>query len=336
MQKSFSFLAKLIINNKNTFSHRISLKLRMIGSMIIILILFVVTTAFVKINTDDYQDIFFEFTLTTVFIVNIFSAIVSGGLFGLCGQFPGEYISAVMSGQALGGVITALAEVISISFATSTPTISAFIFFLTGTVMLVFGLIFYSTASKTVYFKFHLNQSQIKTSNRIGINTTDVDESPTSDAVASSVSRTYMQPDWRIICSKIWMHGFSAFLVFVTTLAVYPAITVLVTSTKHGNHSKWNDVYFLPVLNYLLFNSGDYTGRILSGWIKRPRNQPNLIALLTILRLGFIPAFLLCNITQKHPLPVLIHSDEIFILLMTLFSISNGYIANISLIYAPT
>jgi solute carrier family 29 (equilibrative nucleoside transporter), member 1/2/3 len=89
-------------------------------------------------------------------------------------------------------------------------------------------------------------------------------------------------------------------------------------------------------LNYLLFNAGDYVGRILSGWIKRPTNKPKLVAFLTVLRVGFIPAFLLCNITQKHPLPILIHSDEVFILLMTLFAISNGYIANISLIYAPT
>jgi solute carrier family 29 (equilibrative nucleoside transporter), member 1/2/3 len=96
------------------------------------------------------------------------------------------------------------------------------------------------------------------------------------------------------------------------------------------------DVYYLPVLNYLLFNAGDYVGRILSGWIQRPRNQPKLVALLSVLRVGFVPAFLLCNITQKHPLPILIHSDEVFILLMTLFSISNGYIANISLIFAPS
>jgi solute carrier family 29 (equilibrative nucleoside transporter), member 1/2/3 len=96
------------------------------------------------------------------------------------------------------------------------------------------------------------------------------------------------------------------------------------------------DIYFLPVLNYLLFNIGDYVGRILSGWIKRPANKPRLVAFLSVVRIAFIPAFLFCNITQKHPLPILIHSDEIFILLMTAFSISNGYIANISLIYAPS
>lgn len=97
-----------------------------------------------------------------------------------------------------------------------------------------------------------------------------------------------------------------------------------------------SDVYFLPVLNYLLFNAGDYIGRIWSGWSLRPRNKPRLVALLSVLRVGFVPAFLLCNITQHHPLPILIHSDEVFIVMMALFAISNGYIANISLIYAPS
>lgn len=86
----------------------------------------------------------------------------------------------------------------------------------------------------------------------------------------------------------------------------------------------------------MLFNAGDYLGRILSGWLQRPRNQPKLVALFTVLRVGFIPAFLLCNITQTHPLPVLIHNDWVFIVLMALFAVTNGYIANISLIYAPS
>lgn len=76
----------------------------MIGSMIVTLVLFVMTTAFVEVNTDAYQDLFFEFTLTTVFVINIFSAILTGGLFGIAGMFSSEYITAVIGGQALGGI----------------------------------------------------------------------------------------------------------------------------------------------------------------------------------------------------------------------------------------
>jgi equilibrative nucleoside transporter 1/2/3 len=301
----------------------------MVGSMLIVLVLFTVTTSFVLVDTDKHQDLFFEFTLTTVFVINIFSAILSGGLFGIAGMFSSEYITAVIGGQALGGVLTALAEVVSITFSTD-PVRSAFIFFLVGTVMLITGIVLYILVSRTVFFKFHINQSHIK-ANTLSIN---ADQSPVTATTVASVNRTYLQPDWRKISNKIWMHGFSVFFCFITTLSVYPAITVLVKPVNHGG--KWNDIYFLPVLNYLLFNTGDYTGRILSGWLKWPANQPKLVALLTVLRVGFVPALLLCNITQKHPLPVVFHSDEIFIALMAFFAITNGYIANICCIYAPT
>lgn len=232
----------LISSNVVLCRFRISLKLRMVGSIAIILVLFIITTAFVKINTDDYQDVFLEITLTTVFVVNIFSAILSGGLFGIAGMFSSEYISAVMSGQALGGVFTALAEVASISFANA-ATSSAFIYFLVGTVWLVASLILYLMVSKTLFFKFHVNQSHVKAnSNNFSIN---ADTSPLSShavtaTTMASVNRHYLQPEWGKIYSKIWLHGFSIWLVFVTTLSVYPAITVLITSTDKGNHNAWN------------------------------------------------------------------------------------------------
>lgn len=219
-------------------SFRISLKLRMVGSIIVILVLFIVTTAFVKVDTDNYQDIFFEFTLTTVFVVNIFSAILSGGLFGIAGMFSSEYISAVMSGQALGGVFTALAEVISITFTTA-ATVSAFIYFLVGTIMLVLSLALYIAVSKTLFFKFYVNQSHVK-ANTYSINS---DVSPVTTTTIASVNRHYLQPEWSKIYSKIWVHGFSVWLVFVTTLSVYPAITVLITSVDKGNHHKWNSKF---------------------------------------------------------------------------------------------
>lgn len=213
----------------------------MVGSIVVILVLFVITTAFVKIDTDGYQDIFFEFTLTTVFVVNCFSAILSGGLFGIAGMFSSEYISAVMSGQALGGVFTALAEVVSMSFTTA-ATYSAFIYFMVGTGMLVLSLALYLTVSKTLFFKFHVNQSHMKPSTAFSIN---ADTSPLSSPAVTattmaSINRHYLQPELPKIFSKIWIHGFSVFLVFVTTLSVYPAITVLVTSVNKGNHHKWN------------------------------------------------------------------------------------------------
>lgn len=123
--------------------------------------------------------------------------------------------------------------------------------------------------------------------------------------------------------------------VFVATLCVYPSVTVLVSSESRGNGHPWNDVYFVPVTNYLIFNSGDYLGRILAGMLEWPNNKPHLVAILSILRLAFIPGLLLCNTIPRHHLPVFIHSDYIFIILMCFFAFTNGYLANIAMIMAP-
>ena len=88
-----------------------------------------------------------------------------------------------------------------------------------------------------------------------------------------------------------WAYHAVVVLVFATTLAVYPAITVLVEPSSQGRmqglygiqwrvelrillprligsfdsssseSSAWNDVYFVPVCCFVLFNFGDYFGK---------------------------------------------------------------------------
>lgn len=184
--------------------------------------------------------------------VSVFSAILSGGIFGVAGMFTSEYITAVVSGQALGGVFTAGAEVISITFATD-PTISAFVYFLVGTGMLVLSLILYIMVSRTLFFKFHVNQSHVKPNVSISADMDPLSSPAITATTLSSVNRNYLQPDWRKIFGKVWVYGFSVMIVFVTTLSVYPAITVLIKSENAGHHHKWNGEVN-KIFNYTQFS----------------------------------------------------------------------------------
>lgn len=56
---------------------------------------------------------------------------------------------------------------------------------------------------------------------------------------------------------------------------------------------------------------------------------------MAVLRIAFVPALLLCNANPRHDFPTLIHTDNVFIALMAVFSFTNGYVANIALIWAP-
>lgn len=77
------------------------------------------------------------------------SAILQGGLFGIVGKFSSRYITAVVSGQALGGIFAALAEIASLCFGASSAT-SAFVYFMVANVMLLLSLAAYIFLSHSV------------------------------------------------------------------------------------------------------------------------------------------------------------------------------------------
>ena len=58
---------------------------------------------------------------------------------------------------------------------------------------------------------------------------------------------------------------------------------------------------------------------------------------LSISRVAFIPLFLLCNAIPdaRNVTPVVFESDWIYIFLMALFSLSNGYLGSICMMCAP-
>ncbi|XP_034934668.1 equilibrative nucleoside transporter 3 [Chelonus insularis] len=306
----------------NTFlSKRISQKVRMIGSQLLILIMFIITTAFVKINTDECQHVFLILTLTSVAFVNALSAIFGGSLMGIVGRFSSKYITAMSGGQALGGIFTALTEIVALWIGAS-PVISGLIFFIIGDVVLFFSLIAYIFLEKEEFFKHHMVEKSYQEPN-FSVN-----------AEVSFVDRHRVS--YTRILKRVWPYGLSMFLVFFVSIAVYPAITVLVESQDKGKGYAWNDIYFVPVVTYLTFSCGDYIGRLLSGIFLWPKKKPYLVVILSLLRGLFIPAFLFCNAQPRHHLQVYIESDVYYILLTVLFAIGNGYLCNICFILAPT
>ncbi|XP_063235773.1 equilibrative nucleoside transporter 1 [Bacillus rossius redtenbacheri] len=312
----------LILNS--LLSHKISLRIRMVGSLSTIIILFVVTTALVKIDTDSWQQIFFIVTLVIVVLLNIASAILQGGLFGLVGKFSARYITAVVSGQALGGIFAALASILSLCLGASATT-SAFVYFMVANAMLLLALTAYLILTRAMFFQYHL---------------LDKSEGNTLHYEPGSIQSSSYGPSVRNISymgilSKIWTYGFSEWLTFFITLAMYPSITVLVCSTYKGNKVAWNDVYFVPVVGYLIFSTFDYVGRMLAGFLHWPRGRGWLLLLLSAFRVVFVPLILLCNAQPRHHLPVVIHSDVLYILIIVLFGLTNGYLANITLICVP-
>ncbi|XP_017131906.1 equilibrative nucleoside transporter 2 [Drosophila elegans] len=303
------------------YGHHVSLRFKMLGTLSIILVLFGVTTGFVEVNTDKWQEQFFLITLIIVVLLNISAATMSGALYGVVGLFPSEYITAVVSGQALGGVFTALAFILVLALDTG-PNTTAFIFFILGGVLVLLCIVCYVIMARQPFFRYYLE----------GGDKYKVIRAVPSHSRNEGAEGLPLEPILKQVMSKIYLHVICMALLYTTTLSVYPAVTVLMQSEHE--HSEWTDVYYLPVVNYLIFNCGDYFGRILTGWIERPVNQ-NTSLLFIVIRMAFVPFFLCSNSSEHNFLPILVKHDYSFIAMMVMFALSNGYFTNILLIMAP-
>jgi hypothetical protein len=67
----------------------------------------------------------------------------------------------------------------------------------------------------------------------------------------------------------VWIQAVSAMMVFVVTLAAFPALMVLVVSEEIP--STWNEKYYVAAVSFLVFACGDYLGRVLSGALQLVR-----------------------------------------------------------------
>lgn len=220
----------------------------MSGSLALITLFFLLTTVLVQIDTDNWQNTFFIITMVTVVIINgpyqllymriyiyLFlhyqmshmisgaGAIFGGSLFGIAGKFSPQYMASVVNGQALGGIIAAVAQILSLTFKVSAVH-SAFIYFIIGDVLIIFSLCSYLYISKIDYFNFYNNG----TCNELGI----------------SANNRMMYVSNKQIMKKIWVYSFSLGLVFFTTTCVYPGVTVLIESHHSGAGGDWNSNFF--------------------------------------------------------------------------------------------
>ncbi|ALC38510.1 Ent1 [Drosophila busckii] len=333
MQKSFSCDLTLTATISGTtflllnavYGQHVSLRSKMLVTLITILVLFGITTGFVEINTDTWQEQFFLITLITVVILNISAATMSGALYGVAGLFPSEYMTAVVSGQALGGIITALAFILVLAFDAG-PSATAFVFFIMGALLIFFCIVCYLTMARQPFFKYYLEG---------GDKYKVISALPShSRQEAAADTGVALEPILREVMGKIYLHAICLGILFATTLSVYPSITLLMQSEYSGSHTAWTDVYYLPVVNYLFFNCGDYFGRLLAGYLERPRNSQTTL-LWTVARIIFVPMLLMSNTSEHQFMPTLIKHDYTFMALIIMFALSNGYLCNILLIMAP-
>ncbi|XP_076442348.1 equilibrative nucleoside transporter 3-like isoform X3 [Babylonia areolata] len=327
------------------FVRNVSINVRMLISLLPIIAIFITTVVFVVIDTDSWQQGFFWLTLVSAAFMVGLTAVMTGSVFGLSCLFPPRYTQAVMAGQAVGGTLSAVVNIAAIAIGED-PISSAFGFFLTAAVCSALALVAYFSLYYLKYSKFYMANQPGRS--RAPTNRSDEDK----DADRGVYDKNVELPSpsqllsrrqfFAVILKKMWPYFLTVCLVFLVTLACFPAIVSLITSVNYTQDDPWTDTFFSPVVCFLLFNVCDLLGRTATHFIQIPRNgQTCGIVTLACLRLVFIPLFMMCNIVDKDPhhkkyLPDVLQNDAWPIVLNIALGLSNGYLGTLSMLHGPS
>ncbi|XP_068569730.1 equilibrative nucleoside transporter 2-like [Cebidichthys violaceus] len=359
-----SQLPLLVFTLLNSFLYqRISEAMRIAGSLLFILLLFILTAVLVKVPMD--EDRFFSVTMATIWFINSFGAVLQGSLFGLVGLLPQKFSTLFMSGQGLAGTFAAIAMLLAIASDTDSET-AALGYFITPCVGTLLTLFSYLLLPRLEFAQYYLNKSNkyeadatdelLKESsivengkpnglaNGTGTSSTtkaggaaeaEADPGPEGPKGAflslEQVEKGQAKASVIEVFKKIWVMAFCVTFVFTVTLSVFPAVTADVRTSFPG---KWGR-FFISVCCFLVFNINDWFGRTVTTVIRWPRKESRLFPALVVSRVVFIPLLMLCNVQSRSFLPVFFSHDAAFSVIMTLFSLSSGYFVCLSMSYAP-
>ncbi|XP_037320982.1 equilibrative nucleoside transporter 1-like [Pungitius pungitius] len=323
----------LIFTCLNSFLHqRVPQKLRIIGSLAVIFVVFLLTAVLVKVDVAPLP--FFTLTMVKIIFINSFGAILQGSLFGLAGILPASYTTPIMSGQGLAGTFAALSMICALGTG-SALTDSAFGYFITACVVILLAIMSYLALPRMEFFQYYMASHGSAPPADEDNNMDLLQKEREEKRPVVSLGEDEARPTVSVIniFKQIWVMALSVCFIFTVTIGTFPAVTVEVKSTV-ANGGKW-ETYFIPVSCFLLFNLMDWAGRSLTAVCMWPGKDSVVLPVMVGLRLVFVPLFMLCNVQPRYYLPVWFAHDAWYIIFMIVFAFSNGYLASLCMCFGP-
>ncbi|XP_029949856.1 equilibrative nucleoside transporter 1-like [Salarias fasciatus] len=298
-------------------------RLRVMGSLAVILLVFIITVVLIKVPMEPLP--FFSITMVKIIIINSFGAVLQGSLFGMAGLLPASYTTPIMSGQGLAGTFAAFAMICAIASGSEIND-AAFGYFITACGVIFLSILSYVLLPKLEFFQFYQQRKQRSDENAVGLMQKESKDQADDQTRPQKVSVLN-------IFKKIWLLAFSVCFTFIVTLGTFPAVTAD-TRSSLADGGSWKQ-YFIPVSCFLLFNICDWSGRSLTAFFMWPSKDSWILPVFILCRVVFVPLFMLCNVQPRFYLPVYFHHDGFFIAFIVLFAFSNGYLASLCMCYGP-
>ncbi|CAH2321278.1 equilibrative nucleoside transporter 3 [Pelobates cultripes] len=306
--------------------NRVSSKVRVLFSLGVMLLAFALTTILVKVDTSTWTQEFFIITLISIAVVCGAANILTASIFGITGSFPMKHSQALISGQAMGGTVSAVAAIIDLSVASSV-TNSALAYFLTADIFILICIMIYLILPKMEYSSYYMNISE---------RTRSIISDSTDQADGISTSNKNNSPPIIPILKKVSVLVGCLFYTFFISIIIFPSMSAGIESIDKSSGNDWTNKLFTPLTCFLVYNFADWSGRQITTWIQCPGPNSKLLPTLVLLRTLFIPIFMFCNYQpRKHIYTVIFQNDIYPIVFTALLGISNGYLGTLSMVYGP-
>ncbi|XP_019870569.1 equilibrative nucleoside transporter 1 [Aethina tumida] len=291
-----------------------NLTTRIVWSICIALVVFIVTVILAMVDTEHMKHEFFWITMVSVIILNMANGIYQNTIYGMAAKLPPKYTGSVVLGSNISGAFTAVVSILSKKMA-SDKRMAAIYYFITAIFTLLICFDTYFALPLNRYYR-HFELKEKKDAER---------------RVAENKGIKEKIPYLRILKNS-WPQLYNVFFVFFVTLAVFPSMH---SNIKSQEGFFITDLY-TDILCFLTFNVTAMLGSILPSLVTAP--GPKYLWIPVTLRVLYIPFFLFSNyqVTDVHrTLPVLFNNDWVYWFVAVTFGLSSGYFSSIGMMYAP-
>ncbi|CBX97517.1 hypothetical protein IAQ61_007073 [Plenodomus lingam] len=280
-----------------------------------------------KLFLDVSAGLYFAFLMILVLVASLATGLCQNGVFAYVSGFGREeYTQAIMTGQGIAGVLPAMTQIITVlcvppkqqhgnaSLPQESST-SAFVYFLTAT----------AVSAATLLAFFYLLSRPSSKARMLRTPSTDYETlshaSPAAPSERKSIPLLYL-------FSKLRYLALGVFTTFFLTM-FFPVFTVQILSTTPLTPTTPRILHppaFIP-LAFFFWNLGDLVGRTLPALpFLRLAHRPRLVLLLSLLRVVFIPLYMLCNIGGRG---AAVHSDLFYLVVVQGgFGVTSGYLGS--------
>ena len=324
---------------------------RIVLSLSIYMICFVLLSISTLFRTS--SGVYFSFLMAVILFASLSTGLIQNGLFAYVTGFGRpEYTQAIMSGQAIAGVLPPLAQILAVLAVPSKGTAhgqlpaedegppdpsenpwSAFAYFMAATTVSIISLLafFYLLRRRNSNSQTHatINDAAKATANGTSegsaVHGDLAAENGGYDPLMAESSRESIP--LMTLFRKLPFLSLAVFICFGLTM-VFPVFTVSIQSVNSTPSA-----IFIPAA-FLMWNLGDLLGRLITLFPTiNLTHYPFALFCFAMSRFIFIPLYMLCNLGGNG---AVIKSDLFYLVVVQLlFGLTSGYIGSNCMMAIP-